>query len=228
MKICCMLLIVVLVWLGITEVRLRRTRRENRQLRQIVEHNSEEMDRQWETMRSLRHDLRHYLCMMGGNEAAVKAEHMEQPISDVQLIPSLLAYYRKQAEELGAQVDICLEMRQIPTAMLPDLCLLLSNLLENAVEALQRENGGCLRVRSISTLGYLTIVEGNTCHTCLRPVGSFYLSAKAENRVGVGLGTVRRIAQQYGGNAAFSTDGSEFRASVFLLLPSGQQMDKES
>ena len=46
--------------------------------------------------------------------------------------------------------------------LLPDVCLVLSNLLENAVEALQREGTGWLRARCRSAQGYLSLVVGNS------------------------------------------------------------------
>ena len=94
-----------------------------------------------------------------------------------------------------------------------------ANLLENAVEALQREGGGWLRARCISTEGYLSLVVGNASTARLRSVNGRYLSSKAEGRFGLGLATVQEIARKYGGRAEFTADGEQFLASVFLPCP---------
>ena len=99
------------------------------------------------------------------------------------------------------------------------MCLVLGNLLENSLEALEREGGGWLRARSVSASGYFSLVVGNTCTRPLRAVRGRYLSSKAPGRFGVGLETVREVAQRWGGQAQFSVKDGEFRASVFLPRP---------
>lgn len=181
-----------------------------------------------EELRKLRHDLRHYLCAAASvpqpPEGLILTENMLR--MDDQLLSALVEQYRGQAESLGASVDIRLELR-CGGDMRTDLCLILSNLLENAVEALQREGGGWLRARSISTEGYLSLVIGNSSRFPLHSFGGRYLSGKARGRFGVGLETVRQLAEQYGGEAVFFADGTQFCASVFLPKPaSGSGGDK--
>ena len=48
--------------------------------------------------------------------------------------------------------------------------------------------------------------------------GGRYLSSKAPGRFGIGLETVQEVAQRYGGQAEFTVENGEFRASVLLLL----------
>ena len=91
--------------------------------------------------------------------------------------------------------------------------------LENALEALQREGGGWLRVRSVSTAGYYSLVVGNCCTRPLRSINGRYLSSKAPGRFGIGLSTVQSVARRCGGQAEFTVENGEFRASVFLPRP---------
>ena len=91
-----------------------------------------------------------------------------------------------------------------------------SNLLENSLEALQREGGGWLRARSVSTSGYFSLVVGNSCTRPLRSLNGHYLSSKSPGRFGIGLATIQEVAQHYGGNAEFTVENGEFRASIFL------------
>ena len=125
----------------------------------------------------------------------------------------------ERAEALGFQVDLRITLSQVWEDAIPDVCLVLSNLLENAIEALQREGGGWLRARSTAAGGYVSLVVGNSCTRPLRTLGGRYLSSKAPGRFGIGLETVREVAQRYGGQAEFTAGNGEFRASVFLLRP---------
>lgn len=213
------LIIVLLVVL----VRLRRTlrysRTENDQLRSILQLSSSRAQNDLKSLRQLRHDLRHYLRVAQTPLSAdlLFSELQDQaPPSQSWVLSSLEDYYRQQAEHLGFQADLHLDLPPAREDLLPDLCLLLSNLLENAVEALQREGAGWLRARSHSTPGYLSLVVVNSCSQRLRIRNGHYLSSKREGRYGIGLTTVLDIARRYGGSAEFSADGKEFRASVFL------------
>ncbi len=204
---------------------LRRARRENARLRQTVQScqlQAQELERQTEALRELRHDLRHYIQVSGEGGASIPPELetlLHTPVGGTGPVAALASFYRRQAESLGAQADLRLELEPVDSRMLPDLCLLLSNLLENAVECLTREGGGWLRARTIRTPGYVTIVVGNSCRSVPKGADGRFLSSKRPGRIGIGLPTIRRIARQYGGDAAFTADGQEFRASVFLLTP---------
>ena len=204
---------------------LCRTRRENIRLRQTVQScqlQAQELEHQMESLRELRHDLRHYILVSGGADAPISPELealLRSPVDGTGPVAALSAFYRQQAEALGAQADLRLELEPMDSQMLPDLCLLLSNLLENAVDCLTREGGGWLRARTIRAPGYVTVVVGNSCRSAPRSADGHFLSSKRSGRIGIGLLTVRRIARQYGGDAAFIADGQEFRASVFLLTP---------
>ena len=203
-------------------VALRRQKRENKELRKALsdcQARFRTLDESLNALRELRHDLRHYLQASDAPIPAGTEDLLHAPQTSGDIISELLERYRLQAEASGAETDIRLEMTPIPDDMLPDLYLILSNLLENAVEALSREGGGRLRVRSIAAPGYLSLVAGNSCSTELKAVGGQYLSSKSPGRLGLGLQTVRRIARQYGGDAVFNADGKEFHACVFLSVP---------
>ena len=217
----------VLAWLLIRVRRtLKRANGENRRLRALLALGSQEAAAELEHMRRLRHDLRHYLQITQGQpEAAgladLSAEILDRPMAcgENWAIDALVSHYQGQAEALGFQSDLRLALPSCPSCLLPDLCLVLSNLLENALEALQREGGGWLRARCVSTQGYVSLVVGNTSTAPLRAVNGRYLSSKSAGRYGIGLATVQDIAHKYGGRAEFFADGSQFRASVFLSCP---------
>ena len=208
---------------------LRTEREENRQLRKMMEFwhlQSDAQSKSLEELRRARHDLRHYLCALGGARPPDSLRELkETPEKEQPSLPgdwalsSLVSYYCSEAERIGVQTDCRLDLRDIPGSYGADLYLIVGNLMENAVEALKREGGGYIRARSLSSPGWFSLVIGNSCLKPLHTKNGQYLSDKALGRFGIGLDTVRRAAERYGGKAQFTTDGKEFRASVFLPRP---------
>ena len=104
-----------------------------------------------------------------------------------------------------------------------EVTVLLGNLLENAVEACLREkNGKCsirLRIfrKNKSSLVFLT---DNTCSGTVRfdADGKTPLSSKRKG-VGIGVSSIREIADRYGGDTLFEQKAGMFYASVWLRLP---------
>ena len=225
-----LLSLAVILWL----LRLRRTlareRQENRRLRAIMSLGSQAVSDEMAALKKLRHDLRHCLPIIESSDSDA-AESLRLTLQDSAFGPihwaiyALARHYRDRGAELGFSVDILLEIHSIPPQMIPDVSLVLSNLLENALEALQREGGGWVRARCLATEGYLSIVIGNRSTAPLRSFQGRYLSSKAWGRLGIGLSTVQGIARKYGGTAEFTADGVQFRASVFLPYPPAGQKD---
>ena len=206
---------------------LRREREENRRLRGVLEESARVAQADSDRLRQLRHDLRHYLLLAesgaaGQGEAEALRTALEQaPASGREswAVAALERHYLAQAQALGFQADLRLVPPQNWEGIVPDLYLVVSNLMENALEAPQPEGGGWLRVRSVSTAGYYSLVVGNRCTRPLRSINGRYLSSKAPGRFGIGLSTVQLVARRCGGQAEFTVENGEFRASVFLPRP---------
>lgn len=222
-------LLLWLLWrLGRLRDALRREREENLHLRELLQMGNQMAQTDLEQLRKLRHDLRQYLILteersLSPDSASTLRNALEElpaePHRESWAMSVLEQYYLDQANALGFQTDLHITPPLDWEGAIPDLCLVLSNLLENSLEALQREGGGWLRARSVSAAGYFSLVIGNSCTRPLRTFNGRYLSSKAPGRFGIGLDTVREVAQRYGGQAEFTVEDGAFRASVFLLRP---------
>lgn len=221
-------IILWLLWrLWHTREALRQQENENHRLRGLLQMGTQMAQTDLAQLRQLRHDLRQYLTATENASLPAETAALQQALADPAAAPArenwvisvLERHYTEQARAQGFQADLRITPPHRWEQAVPDVCLVLSNLLENSLEALQREGGGWLRARSISTPGYFSLVVGNSCSQPLRTVNGRYLSSKAPGRFGIGLATVRKVAQRYGGQAEFTAENGEFLASVFLPRP---------
>lgn len=187
---------------------LGRSRRENARLREVVALSYRHGLGDIEELRRLRHDMRHYALLSGApSPAGAEGDGV---------IGALVEHYSGLAAKLGVTADLSLRFGGCGEELVADLCLVLSNLLENAVEALRCQENGWLRGRSYCAEGYVSLVIGNSCAARLRRRHGAYLSGKARGRAGLGLATVQDVARRHGGKAVFRSDGRMFTASVFI------------
>ena len=134
---------------------------------------------------------------------------------------ALLAHYAARAEEL--QIDIggwSFEIAESERISDIDLCVIFGNIVENAIEACEkvrigeryiqlsadREEGQCL---------YITMV--NSSDGCSIKKKEVFLSSKKE-KSGIGLSSVKMLAEKYGGLAEFHEEGNEFYSNIMLKL----------
>ena len=178
-------LLLLLLWGFRLRKTLRREREENCWLRKLLRIGFRTDHADLAQLRKLRHDLRQYLILAERAAMPAKAAALRDALDaapsarerESGVVSALERYYLERAKELGFQADLQIALPQTWEDAIPDICLMLNNLLENAIEALQREGGGWLRARSIATAGYFSLVVGNSCTRPLRMFKGRYLSA---------------------------------------------------
>ena len=102
-----------------------------------------------------------------------------------------------------------------------DLCVIFSNLLENAVEACTRmtENEKFITLKSSLQGNMLIITMDNSFNGEVNQIGDRFCSAK-RNDYGIGLASIQSISRQARGDARFHADGKVFYSSVYLNIKS--------
>lgn len=100
-----------------------------------------------------------------------------------------------------------------------DLCAVISNLLENAVEACTRMNSQdrFINVKISATTNFLLtiIIENNYEGEILRS-GNVFISSKKKGRKGIGISSVLNIIEQYNGISKFEYQNQLFKAAILL------------
>ena len=136
-------------------------------------------------------------------------------------VNALLNYYAESADNLKADMDWHIAIPKASGIPDTDLCNIIGNLLENAIAACRNVPEGSrfidLSVTTTGTDTYLCIVMTNPFRGKLRKSKENYLSTR-RNGSGIGLSSVRSIAEQYGGIAKFSDKDGEFYSDVMIPL----------
>jgi len=134
-------------------------------------------------------------------------------------INSILSYYIKIGEKDQIRIDIHINLPEKLPYSDSDLCVIFGNLLENAVEACRRINSDryiILRAKKINNSIVIAVdnsFDGNACS-----YGKTFLSLKRNGQEGIGLSSIRSVANKYEGDASFEADCKNkiFKASVVL------------
>lgn len=185
-----------------------------------------------EDMRAARHDLRQHLKLIqtylasGDKDALadyVAAYGQTLPVDTMELfcrnqaVNAIVSYYGEQAKHQGVDLNTRLDLPpQIPMPE-PDLCVVVGNLMEHALEALGTDRPGAfLKIRASVRGGREVIltVDNGPVEEPLWQDGQL-VSRKSEGP-GSGLASVKRVADHYNGVADFAWKDGVFYASVYL------------
>ena len=127
-------------------------------------------------------------------------------------------HYAEEARKYEIDYDVELDMPERLPVNEPEVCALLGNLLENAVEACRevRHSAPFIRVPGAWEDDHLVFAVDNSCETEPAWNDGRLLSSKREGGFGTGSRSVLRTAERSGGTAKFTYQDGVFYASIFL------------
>ena len=187
--------------------------------------------------RRARHDFRQHLrviqdCVKRGDLEDLKSYlaeyekqfpfHSDHIYCNSYAVNAILAFYADKAENHNIRLDVKIQMSDTPVIPETEFCVLLGNLLENALDACQtgrpesKTSQPFIRVCAIQTgTSILSITVDNT--SVFKPtwINEKLVSTKAAGS-GIGTESIRMIAEQYRGDARFEWKDGVFYASVML------------
>lgn len=183
----------------------------------------------------IRHDIRHHFLAMEGllkdNDIEGLKAYIHQSIApfpvqsakvfcDSPAVNSLLCYYMEQAEKEQADISANVSLQDVIPIPDAELCIIIGNLLENAVEACQRMKSQerFLDVKlSMPSSSILMVQVCNSYEGTVQQMadGSF-LSSKRKAQKGIGLSSVLSITEKYNGIARIEHQKQLFQVSVII------------
>lgn len=214
-------------------------RQMKRQLAMQVEH-LRQINQKVEESAKLRHDFRHHLRTLMALAGEGRCGELENYIRGITVInegtrigkltenielDALVQYYSNLAQSSGIQFRARLSLPAALDFPMVDLCGLLGNLLENAVEACQRQRVGdkTIFIAGRTQDGQLEFVIDNSFDGEIKRKGANYLSSKRSGS-GLGIPSVLETVERYGGVINLYDDEKGFHAEVSLPIGVEQRM----
>ena len=199
---------------------------ENTRYRELREH----MD----ATRQLRHDFRQHLHVIAGLSEAKKYDKLNDYLAEYEgrlasphtmlcanaALDAIAGHYQRIAETQNTRIFWRLDLPERLPLDEVDLCMMLGNLLENALDASrkltpdQRQIRVMVRMLSPAMLG---IVVENRYDGVLKKQSGILHSTKHEG-IGIGLVSIETAVRKYNGDLTVETKNNVFRANVLLNL----------
>lgn len=186
-----------------------------------------------ESIRVLKHDFRHELLILKqyvdeNNEADIK-RYLDKALGTLEsdslehfaengAVDLILKHYIGTARQQGIRITTAIDIPEIIPIKEIDYCVLLSNIVENAVEACLRQQSGprFIDIKAATTGDkMLVLTVTNSYDGEIIRDGERFRSSKRDT-TGIGTTSIRKIAQRHDGHVKFSYDGHIFSVSVFL------------
>lgn len=194
-------------------------------------------------IRGIKHDLRHFtgvikrLAEEGRTDDVIRflSEYAEETETDPLPVfcenivaNSILGYYYLKSKKADIPFHcICSIQRQLNVSD-SDLCIVLGNALENAVEACEKLPNSDARfisaeVRNIN--GQLLIKVANSYNGCLKMIGNTFLSTKSGEFHGIGIQNIKKVVESY--NGFVKTENNEKIFTLMAAFPNSYNTTEE-
>lgn len=180
------------------------------------------------------HDIKHHLnlirCMAedcGNSEVSEYVASLQKEsyfcksatLSGNKIADVILSQKSFMCRQKG--IDFCFEHNNTDLGFVrdSDMCAILSNTLDNAIEAAQDSTEKCIYVRFYrsQSRGFCFLEVLNSCDKAPEKTGKGYKSIKQGRYHGVGLYSIRQTAEKYNGELITRyTEDKKFRTTVML------------
>ena len=187
-------------------------------------------------LRQQRHDLRHQLIVLKSYNEQGDKESMQHYLDELTakipvekdlflchnfVVNSVALYYQSLARK--QQIDLSLQLISIDEQNGPiqdsDLCVILGNLLENAIEACSYLAPEKRRIKLNSRIHgqkLFLLMENSYDGFCAQKSGIFF--SRKRSGKGTGLSSIESVAHKYHGMVDFQPGPDTFFSSIFLEL----------
>ncbi|MDR2108855.1 MAG: GHKL domain-containing protein [Coriobacteriales bacterium] len=188
-------------------------------------------------IRKLRHDMRHQLSAIKGmveeGELAEAKEYIDtlygaipsisnRILCDNFAVNALAVHYLDIAEAADIQCDLRLVVpRKVGRILDIDLCVIIGNLMENAIEACEyvEEHKRFIKLSTTVDKTRFTLVMDNSFDGQLKVRrGEFYSRKRGLQGRGIGMQSVRAEVLKYDGAMKYEAENEIFKTSLYVKL----------
>lgn len=209
---------------------LSRSQTEYLQLQMEALHDTKE---QTEQAQRMRHDLASHmtmlqtLCQEGSYEEVRKyVERLSQ--DTIPLAGGILTGNKVADLVVRAKMKVCEghgitftfqgSLSGFDTLEAPDICGLLSNAYDNAIEACLSQENAYIHTKVSTTRNYTVVQIVNSIEKKVSLHGNHAGTTKTDKKShGYGIDIMKRIAYKYNGNCTLHCDGQEFSVKIVVL-----------
>ena len=191
----------------------------------------QDVEKYQEQIQDIKHDMKNQLAALYDaverGERELVRDTLAEMLGDIRLaediiysanpiINSLLKVKVAKAREKGIEVTVKAFVPKKMSIESGDMGVLYGNLIDNAIEACAKVQGNnrFVNVETKYQDGKLLIVIRNSKNPERNP--DLKTTKGDKRRHGRGLRSVRRVAEQYGGNLLLEDEGDTFKASLLL------------
>ena len=191
-----------------------------------------------ETIKTMQHNIRHQLSAIKGyavsDESGKLIAYLDEliggmPSADDKMycdnfsVNSIVSHFVNLAKNEGIDIDVQLDIPEnVGSVPVTDLCIIIGNLLENALEACQRMKHGKkhITLRSRIEVNTLSIGVSNSFDGLWKEKDGLYLSRKDEKaaREGIGISSVLAICKKHEGQMKIEAEKDTWKSSVLVYI----------
>lgn len=226
-----LLIYYLLWWISAKISEEARVQQENT-LRVMEAKRYEELRRYMEETRVLRHDFRHHILVMNQLAGSGKIDELLSYLADFgagaegnytsycanAAVDALASYYTGLAENDGINIDWKLNLPHELPLRESDYCVVLGNLIENALRAVKNLPREKCRISVISSLLSDSIIgiSADNPYAGKIVIGENGLPVSVSEGHGIGLASVMNTVRRYGGTMNMTAERGIFSADIVL------------
>jgi hypothetical protein len=189
----------------------------------------EQISTQYELMRRYKHDIKYSLSVISSLAHSKKTDAILEYIGEIEepdvpprfcdnvAVNALIDDYQKRFNKIGAVFEVSASLSEDINISSYELCILLGNLLENAIEAVGKLNRREVSLK-IQVSGKMLIMRlTNSYNGEIKKSGQSIVTIK-QNGGGHGLRSVQGVVDKNGGNVSLSYNDKDFTVSVLIPI----------
>lgn len=218
-----------------TEEKVVRAEEKAKRSKMLIDMKSEQYNmitEKIEKTRKSRHDIHHHINVVYQLAKENKIEQLIEYLEEYNKIDStkepmvycnnstvdaILNHYILLAKDNGIEVQLNVALPEELKIRDTDLCIVIGNLLENAIEASKKEKNKRIKLRINRSNEYICMLVSNLYNGEIKKGHSGYYSRKREFKdTGIGLSSVSAVVEKYDGRMEIDHTNGEF--NVFIMM----------